>query len=121
MGGRIASKVASSNKVDIDGLFFLGYPLHPPGKTEQMRDEHLYRIRKPMLFLSGTRDSFARKDLLESVVEKIGPNAQIHWIDNGDHSFKTTDSGTERSSGTEEALAYLLEWLEKVSPSKIVS
>jgi uncharacterized protein len=118
MGGRIASQVVASDKVDVDGLFFLGYPLHPPGKTEQLRDQHLYKIRKPMLFLSGTRDSFARKDLLEKVVAKIGPSAQIHWIENGDHSFKTADSRTGGSSGTEEALAYLLEWLEKMSPSK---
>src|SRR5207253_7742765 len=87
MGGRIASQIAA-NGVDMNGLFFLGYPLHPIGKTDQLRDEHLYKIKKPMLFVSGTRDSFARRDLLEKVVSKIGSNAQIHWIENGDHSFK---------------------------------
>jgi len=118
MGGRIASLIAASDRVDVDGLFFLGYPLHPPGKTEDLRDEHLYKIKKPMLFLSGTRDVFARRDLLEKVVAKIGPSAQIHWIENGDHSLKTSDSRSERTSGMEEALAHLLEWLEKVSPSR---
>src|SRR5215471_12872284 len=75
-------------------------------------------LKKPMLFLSGTRDVFARRDLLEKVVAKIGPSAQIHWIENGDHSLKTSDSRSERTSGMEEALAHLLEWLEKVSPSR---
>ena len=114
MGGRIASQVAASNGVKVDGLFFLGYPLHPPGRTERLRDEHLYKITKPMLFLSGTRDSFARKDLLESVVAKIGATARIHWIEDGDHSFKTTKKVPGDPTGTAEALSILLEWLENV-------
>ena len=57
MGGRIASYVADAESVQ--GLLFLGYPLHPPGKPDQLRDQHLYTIRKPMLFISGTKDPFA--------------------------------------------------------------
>lgn len=114
MGGRIASQVVAGNGVNVDGLFFLGYPLHPPGRTEQLRDQHLYKIKKPMLFLSGTRDNFARKDLLETVVGKIGPNARLHWIEGGDHSFKTPDEKSGISEGTKEALALLLEWLVKL-------
>jgi predicted alpha/beta-hydrolase family hydrolase len=113
MGGRIASQIAA-NGVDVNGLFFLGYPLHPIGKTDQLRDEHLYRIKKPMLFVSGTRDSFARKDLLEKVVSKIGPNAQIHWIQNGDHSFKTPDAKKGSEDTLQEALASLLDWLQTI-------
>jgi uncharacterized protein len=113
MGGRIASQVVASDDTDVDGLFFLGYPLHPPGRTEQLRDQHLYKIKKPMLFLSGTRDNFARKDLLEKVVGNIGPNAQLHWIEGGDHSFKVPSDKPGFSEGTREALSVLLEWLEK--------
>lgn len=112
MGGRIASQVAANNGVDISGLFFLGYPLHPPGKTEQLRDAHLYKINKPMLFVSGTRDSFAKKDLLERVVAKIGSNAQLTWIENGDHSFKTSVSKGNDPKGTSEALTTLVRWLQ---------
>lgn len=113
MGGRIASQIAA-NGVEVDGLFFLGYPLHPPGRTDKLRDEHLFRIKKPMLFLSGTRDQFARKDLLEKVVSQIGPSARIHWLQNGDHSFKTPgEKGIGKS--TEEALGVLTEWLESLS------
>jgi uncharacterized protein len=113
MGGRIASQVVANDGVDVNGLFFLGYPLHPPGKTEQLRDAHLYSIRKPMLFVSGTRDSFARKDLLERVVTKIGPNAQLKWIENGDHSFKARNAkGLE---GASKALTILVGWLESIS------
>lgn len=114
MGGRIASQVAAKNESDVNGLFFLGYPLHRPGNTDELRDAHLYKIRKPMLFLSGTRDSFARKDLLEGVVMKIGTNAQLKWIENGDHSFKTSSSKTDKADGTNEALRDLLEWIHKI-------
>jgi predicted alpha/beta-hydrolase family hydrolase len=114
MGGRIASQIAA-NGVDVNGLFFLGYPLHPIGKTDQLRDEHLYRIKKPMLFVSGTRDSFAREDLLEKVVSKIGPNAEIHWIQNGDHSFKTPDAKKGGADTLQEALASLLDWMQTLA------
>jgi predicted alpha/beta-hydrolase family hydrolase len=72
----------------VNGLVFLGYPLHPPGKHQQLRDEHLYGLTLPMLFISGTRDTFAARDLLEGVVGKIGPNATLMWIEGGDHSLK---------------------------------
>ncbi len=111
MGGRIASQIAA-NGVDVNGLFFLGYPLHPIGKTDQLRDEHLYKIKKPMLFVSGTRDSFARRDLLEKVVSKIGSNAQIHWIENGDHSFKTPDAKKGSIDTLQEALVSLIDWFQ---------
>lgn len=114
MGGRIASQIAA-NGVDVNGLFFLGYPLHPIGKTDQLRDEHLYRIKKPMLFVSGTRDSFARQDLLEKVVSEIGSNAQIHWIQNGDHSFKTPDAKSSNPDPLREALVSLVNWLQTIA------
>ena len=114
MGGRIASQVASKDESGLNGLFFLGYPLHPPGKTDQLRDRHLYNIKKPMLFLSGTRDNFARRDLLENVVKKIGPNAQLSWIEGGDHSLKASGPGAASQDGTREALTILSQWLENI-------
>jgi predicted alpha/beta-hydrolase family hydrolase len=86
MGGRIASYLADHKKVS--GLVFLGYPLHPPGKTDQLRDAHLYKIKKPMLFISGTKDPFARFDLLQSTIDRIGKNAGIFAIPGGGHSFE---------------------------------
>jgi len=66
MGGRIASQVAAAGIRDLAGLVFLGYPLHPPGKPEQLRAEHLENIRAPMLFMQGTRDAFGTPDELRS-------------------------------------------------------
>jgi predicted alpha/beta-hydrolase family hydrolase len=93
MGGRVASYIAGSTD-GVSGLVFLGYPLHPPGKQDKMRDEHLYQIGLPMLFLSGTKDTFAEQPLLEKVVDRIGKHATLVWTERGDHSLKVGKSGT---------------------------
>jgi predicted alpha/beta-hydrolase family hydrolase len=87
MGGRVASYIAA-DAPGVSGLVFLGYPLHAPGKIDQLRDQHLYTLKLPMLFISGTRDTFARRDLLEKVVDRIGPYATLVWVEGGDHSLK---------------------------------
>jgi predicted alpha/beta-hydrolase family hydrolase len=86
-GGRMAS-MAVADGMPAAGLVFLGYPLHPPGRPEKTRDEHLYGIHLPMLFLQGTRDPFAAPAELTPVVDRIGPNAQLRWIDDANHSFE---------------------------------
>lgn len=91
MGGRIASHVAS-NGVDVDGLVFFGYPLHPPGKPDRLRDEHLYKIDAPMLFVEGTRDPFCPLDTLTAVRSKLDAPTEVVVIDDGDHSFKVRKS-----------------------------
>ncbi|WP_090821237.1 alpha/beta family hydrolase [Arthrobacter sp. yr096] len=94
-GGRMAS-MAVAEGMPARGLVYLGYPLHAPGKPEKLRDEHLYGVTVPMLFLQGTRDTFATPDLLEGVVDRIGPTATLQWIEGGDHSFGV--KGVKRSS-----------------------
>ena len=91
MGGRIAS-MAVADGLTANGLVFLGYPLHAPGRTHQTRDEHLYRIREPMLFLQGTEDPFARFDLIEQVVARLGRWAVLHPVEGADHSFRVKGS-----------------------------
>lgn len=85
-GGRMAS-MAVADGMAAAGLVYLGYPLHAPGKPEKLRDQHLYGLPTPMLFLQGTRDPFATPGLLAGVVSRIGPNAVLQWVEGGDHSF----------------------------------
>ncbi|WP_457950076.1 alpha/beta hydrolase family protein [Pseudarthrobacter sp. alpha12b] len=85
-GGRMAS-MAVAEGMEAAGLVFLGYPLHAPGKPEKLRDGHLYGLAAPMLFLQGTRDTFATPEILADVVSRIGPNAVLQWVEGGDHSF----------------------------------
>jgi uncharacterized protein len=94
-GGRMAS-MAVAEGMEAAGLVYLGYPLHAPGKPEKLRDEHLYGLTLPMLFLQGTRDTFATPDLLEGVVARIGPSATLQWCEGGDHSFAV--AGMKRSA-----------------------
>ena len=87
MGGRIAS-MAAADGMPAAGLVFLGYPLHPPGRPERIRDAHLPAVTVPMLFVQGTRDTFARPDLLDAVLARLGPMATRIAVEGGDHSFR---------------------------------
>jgi predicted alpha/beta-hydrolase family hydrolase len=88
LGGRIASMCAADGDIAPAGLVFLGYPLHPPGKPERIRDEHLYRIEVPMLFLQGTSDPFASPALLQRVVDRLGERATLLPFEGAGHSFE---------------------------------
>ncbi len=87
MGGRIAS-MAAAEGMAAAGLVFLGYPLHPPGRPEKIRDAHLADVGAPMLFLQGSRDAFARPDLLAAVISRLGARAEYVEVTGGDHSFR---------------------------------
>lgn len=100
LGGRIASHIVADG-FPAAGLVFLGYPLHPPGKPERIRDAHLKRIRVPMLFLQGSRDPFARPDLLHQTVAAL-KTAELVQIEGGDHSFKV--SGRQAADVTAELI-----------------
>ncbi|MEO8477701.1 MAG: alpha/beta family hydrolase [Actinomycetota bacterium] len=86
-GGRISS-MAAAEGMPAAGLVFLGYPLHPPGKPDQVRDAHLYDLAQPMLFLQGTKDPFATPDVLEPVLDKLGKRANYVPFDGSGHSFE---------------------------------
>lgn len=84
MGGRVASMVADSARVQ--GLACLGYPFHPPGKPEKTRIAHLQKLKTPTLILQGTRDPFGRPQDVEKY--PLSKSIRVHWIEDGDHSFK---------------------------------
>jgi uncharacterized protein len=92
-GGRIAS-MAVAEGMRAAGLVFLGYPLHPPGKPDRVRDEHLYGISVPMLFMEGTADPFATPEVLRPVLARLGDRATLHEVEGGGHSFEVR--GTKR-------------------------
>jgi hypothetical protein len=113
MGGRIASHLAAAGEA-VDGLLFLGYPLHPAGKPEQLRAAHLRRVTAPMLFLAGTRDSLCRLDLLRGVLDAL-PRATLHVVEDGDHSFAVRKrSGRDPGSVRDEIVEASVAWLRTV-------
>ena len=98
MGGRIGSMVAAQDAAL--GVVLLGYPLHPPGKADQLRVEHFSNLTMPVLFVSGTRDAFGTPDELEQHAKRITGRVTFHWISTADHGFKPL-----KSSGLTPAVA----------------
>jgi uncharacterized protein len=93
MGGRAASMMAAEG-FPCDGLLLFGYPLHPAGKPERLRDAHLPHLSAPTLCVNGTEDSLCTRSLMEAVLAKVPATFQMHWVEGADHSF-----GVKRSSG----------------------
>jgi predicted alpha/beta-hydrolase family hydrolase len=90
MGGRICS-MAVADGLPAAGLVLISYPLHPPGKPEKPRTEHLPRLAVPCLFVSGTRDSFGTPAELEAATATIpGPVTHV-WLDGKDHGLRGCD------------------------------
>lgn len=108
-GGRMASH-AVADGLACDGLLFLAYPLHAPGKPEKLRDEHLRGIKVPMLFLQGRRDPFATPGLLEQVTSHL-PDATLHWVEGGNHSHVVR--GRPAADVTAEMVATTTQWLAR--------
>jgi predicted alpha/beta-hydrolase family hydrolase len=110
MGGRIASQVAAEDSGGINGLVFLGYPLHPPGRPEKLRDEHLKNIKPPMLFLQGSRDTFGTEEEIKRIIKKHRLPAKLYVIESGDHSFKVPKSVKPQSQVYEEVMDEVANW-----------
>jgi len=113
MGGRIASQVAAAQPDDIDGLVFLGYPLHPPGRPDKPRSEHLPKIKAPMLFVQGSRDAFGTKQEIETIIKKLKLPAEHYSIEGGDHSFKVPKSAGPQEQIYAEAMDAIAQWIKQ--------
>lgn len=97
MGGRVASMLAAEGFA-CDGLLLLAYPLHPPGKPDQLRDAHLPAITVPVICFNGTRDPFCTPELMEGALKRVKTDWEMHWVEGADHSFHVL-----KSSGTTDA------------------
>lgn len=88
-GGRMTSLAAAEGfSSPVEALAFFAFPLHAPGKPGLARAAHLPAIRLPMLFFSGTRDTFADPALLAQAVAEAGPHARLHWLEGADHGYR---------------------------------
>ncbi|MGH2718360.1 MAG: alpha/beta hydrolase family protein, partial [Actinomycetota bacterium] len=86
-GGRVAS-LAVAGGMQVAGLVFYGYPLHPPGKPESLRVGHWPEITVPCLFLQGSHDTFCTLELLRQHLPELGGPATLHVVEGGDHSLQ---------------------------------
>lgn len=93
MGGRMSTMLAARDE-PCSALVCYGYPLHPPGRPERLRVEHLPDITVPALFISGTRDALARPDLIEAHLVPL-PRARVELVADADHSFRRRGTSPE--------------------------
>jgi uncharacterized protein len=115
MGGRIASLIA--DEANVAGLVCLGYPFHPVGKPDQLRVKHLLTIKTPTLIVQGERDSFGSRD--EVAAYNLPEGIRIHWLPDGDHSFKPRKkSGVTEDQNREAAIGEIGAFLDQLPAAK---
>ena len=111
-GGRMTSQAqAASPLPGVQGLVFLGFPLHPAGRPSDERARHLLDVQVPMLFLQGTRDALADLTLLAPVTQRLGQRASLRLANDADHSFHVpARSGRKDADVRREMLDALAAW-----------
>lgn len=117
LGGQVAAEVAGA-RVRVDGLFLLGYPLHPQGQPEKAQPDQLFRIVSPVLFVQGTRDRHCDLDTLRRVLRSVGAPTALQVVEEADTSFKLLKkSRRSEEEVREELLSTLDGWIQKVMGS----
>lgn len=115
-GGRLYG--AGAPEPRIEGLVFLGFPLHPAKQPATTRADHLREVRLPMLFVQGSKDALAEPELLRPIVAALGARATLHEIVGADHGFAVLKrSGRDPSGVISEIADVIVAWLERLPPS----
>jgi predicted alpha/beta-hydrolase family hydrolase len=118
-GGRMTSQAqAALPLLGVVGIAFLGFPLHPPGQPSDERGKHLFDVQIPMLFMQGTRDELADLQLLQPLVERLGPRATLKLFADADHSFHVAArTGRKDRNVRDEMLDALAGWIVSLGGS----
>jgi predicted alpha/beta-hydrolase family hydrolase len=86
-GGRMTSMVIAEQAAAVDVLTLFSYPLHPPGKPERARTDHLPRITVPTVFTHGTADPFGTLDELRPAAALIPAPTEIVEVTGARHDL----------------------------------
>jgi predicted alpha/beta-hydrolase family hydrolase len=110
--GAMVAAHAATTRMRIEGLFFLGFPLHKQDASDDLRNERLYRVISPMLFVQGERDRHCDLDALRTTLGRVGAPVQLHVVKDADHSLRVPKK-SERSAEQvqNEILATLDAWI----------
>lgn len=110
MGGRMATHLGAQELAGVRGIVALGYPLHPPGRPDKPRTEHLPSIRVPVLIVQGERDTFGTPDELKPVLTTMKQSkVMLHVVDGGDHSL--TVRGKKKDEAFNQVLDVVARWI----------
>jgi uncharacterized protein len=86
-GGRQCTMLCADQPGLVEGLLLFSYPLHPPRKADQLRIQHLPKLRTPALFVHGTRDPFGSPEEMESALKLIPVEARLLQIEGSGHDL----------------------------------
>jgi predicted alpha/beta-hydrolase family hydrolase len=113
-GGRMTSQTQSQSPLPgVQGIVFLGFPLHAPREPSDERGMHLFDVQIPMLFLQGSRDELADLGILRPLVERLDARATLKVFSDADHSFHVpARSGRRDADVQDEMLDALAQWIE---------
>lgn len=109
MGGRMATHLGAAHLEGLAGIVVFGYPLHPPGKPEQLRVQHLPSIEAPVLIVQGERDAFGSPQELKRAIESMTAQVTLHTVAKGDHSLAV--AGRRRDDILDEVLDVAVAWM----------
>jgi predicted alpha/beta-hydrolase family hydrolase len=87
-GGRQATMLAADRPDLVAGLLLFSYPLHPPGKPERLRTEHLPRLSVPCVFVQGGNDPFGTPAELAEAIQLIPALTEMIPVDGAGHDLK---------------------------------
>jgi predicted alpha/beta-hydrolase family hydrolase len=111
MGGRMATHLGAASVDGLRGIVVFGYPLHPPGKPEQLRVAHLPSVRVPVFIVQGERDTFGTPGELAPVIDTMAAGVELLAIPAGDHSL--TVRGRRREDVLGEVLDASAAWIDR--------
>lgn len=116
MGGRMATHLGAARLDGLAGIVVFGYPLHPPGKPEQLRVAHLPSVGAPVFIVQGERDAFGTPPELRPALDSMAAPAELHVVRGGDHSL--TVSGRRREDVLDEILDVATAWMRKTGAGR---
>lgn len=121
MGGRMATMLLAEADAPaaVRGCVALGYPLHPPGKPDQLRVAHLGAIRVPLLVIQGERDPFGGGDEIRQAFVAAGARPDVVDVPAGGHGFEVRGRDARPADVYARVADVVAQWLGTLAPSTV--
>ena len=113
IGARAAASLVA-DPVRADGLFLLGFPLHPQDKPAQADPEVLFRTTSPMLFIQGDRDRRCDGTALRKALRRVGAPMELYDVPEADANFRVARRSTRTNEQVQaEVFSVLANWITR--------
>ncbi len=114
-GGRQSTMLAAEQPDVAGALLLLSYPLHLPGRPENLRTAHFPQLSTPAVFMHGTRDPFGSIDEMRAALDLIPAPHQLHAIEGAGHDLKGKASAARIVAAALDSIQNLLNY--KIRPA----